>query len=251
VVRIAIVSAVGLVVLAGVLLWLLLGRAPDQQPAQRPEPHKSLVLAKEHMPGSWEEIIWLDARGCLVSAEDDPRAVREFWRILQTPMPEHEPGPERTDGPLIFPWPPADPFALGLKDGRVVLGDASRLEDTEFTSWLQAVRLRLGARRKDGPAPPTPALRLQAPAWQVTSVYRYDLPARERSWQPADAEFKEAWGARAGAILAHRPAIILCSPAKREREWFDGGETGLACMIEFEPAADVTVCRANWDPFYY
>jgi hypothetical protein len=200
------------------------------------------------MPGSWEEIIWLDARGCLVSAEDDPRAVREFWRILQTPMPEHEPGPEGVD---LAPSLDAYPFALGLKDGRVVLGDASRLEGAEFTSWLNAVRLRLGARGEDGPVAPSPSLRLQVPAWQVVSVYRHDLPSRQRCWQPADTEFRGTWGALAGEILAHSPAVVLCSPAKEEREEFYGGEAGSACMIGFDTPAQMTVCRADWDPWYY
>jgi hypothetical protein len=228
------------------------GTEPEQQSLP-----KTLFFAPDLVPDKPEEIAWFRCRQFCLAREDHPELFRDLHRLLGEVSERHarpgDPGIDHARWPLIeAPW-----FAIGLRDGRVVLGDEFRLRAADDNKWPREYTKLIEAYTGDdrrGPLVTSPSLRLRLPPWRVTRLYRCDLPLGEQRWMDARGPYMEEARALAEAVLPSCPSVVGGEPGElgaMPSRMRDRGYYGVPCIIQFSRPVTLRVFRPEWDPTYY
>jgi hypothetical protein len=225
------------------------GTEPD-----RPHLPETRFVDPELIPAGAEEIVWYRSSSACLGQEDHPELFRRLHRLMGEVSERHarpgDPGPSLS---RVFemPW-----FAVGLRDGRVVVGDELRLFAADKRSWPLKLREVQQSYSWDARwrLTTSPALRVSLPSWRVTRLYRSDLPLSAQRWVDARGPYAEEARALAEELLPYCPRVVGGEPgelgAAVERSSLRG-RSGLPCIIRFSQPITVTVFRPEWDPVYY
>jgi len=93
---------------------------------------RDYVLGELELPSSPEDLEWFLCDGVLMHRQDAPEAMRRLHALLKTPLTHLSGDTRATAG--------SEPFAVGLRDGRALVGDVVWLRTArasqDFWRWL-------------------------------------------------------------------------------------------------------------------
>lgn len=202
------------------------------------------------LPNTVKDVSWFLNGSWILSSESDPEQVKWVLEALEQDIP-----------PLVPPAPdvavspePAGPFALCRADGKVLVGDISRL-------WASQVGQELlpRLRREWGSSGIPVSLRLQPASWHAASFLKISKgrrgPIRPGTWKTVDKVNAERLSKAGTPVVSNCPNVLITwsdpYDDRNQLQYADLDRPTVALEIRFSPPVPVSVVRVPWDPYYY
>jgi hypothetical protein len=227
---------------------------------QRAEQKEGPLAPKDLAPKSQDDIEWFLIGQYLFRGDYDPELTKWVFTAFHAPMPYLRFEPGTAD---LAPYT-TTPFAVGVRDGRVVLACWDRLMRHTigrevFSRARRHIPMGLTDAEQEGALGLTPSedMRLRPGSWRLIAIGVKSRRPSE-SWDAWSGPVPADWRSRIATALSSARRIYFSLDPYSSLEGRTMAPTGYAAAgrppwrIEFDSPMPIEVIPVEqWDPYYY